>query len=225
MVRRPQNLIVKAAELLAQTTGTHQGAQIHLQKRIPLAAGLAGGSSDAAATLVGLNHLWGLKLSPIDLCELGANLGSDVPFFLARGAAAVCRGRGEIIEPIKLVSTLYFVVVKPNVGLSTAQVFQHCQPAQVPESAQGVVQSLQFGDPGRIGRGLMNRLGEPAMRLCPEVDCLATEFSRLPLTGHLMSGSGTSYFGVCRHQQQASHLAGRLQALRLGSVFAARSCV
>ncbi|MDB5386219.1 MAG: ispE [Planctomycetaceae bacterium] len=220
-----QNLIVKAAELLLQSTGTTQGAQIDLFKRIPLAAGLAGGSSDAAAALVGLNQLWNLKLSPADLREIGAKLGSDVPFFLAESAAALCRGRGEIIESVKLPSVLHFVIAKPAVGLSTAQVFQHCNPASVPKTAEGMVRSLQCGDLSGIAAQLMNRLGGPAERLCPELNELSKVFARLPVEGHLMSGSGTSYFGLCRHQQQAKHLAGRLTMLGLGSVYAVQTCI
>jgi 4-diphosphocytidyl-2-C-methyl-D-erythritol kinase len=220
-----QNLVIKAAILLSQSTGSTQGAQIDLLKRIPLAAGLAGGSSDAAATLIGLNQLWDTKLSLSDLQELGANLGSDVPFFLAATGAAVCRGRGEIIEPVKFASKLHFVIVKPAVGLSTAQVFQHCKPAPVPKTVTTLVQSLQCGDLRGIGASLMNRLGEPAEQLCPDVAGLSKEMASLPVAGHLMSGSGTSYFGLCRHRQQALHLAGRLRSLGIGSVFNVQSCV
>jgi 4-diphosphocytidyl-2-C-methyl-D-erythritol kinase len=220
-----QNLVIKAAELLARTTGCSQGAEIDLFKRIPLAAGLAGGSSDCAATLIGLNQLWDLKLSRTDLMELGAKLGSDVPFFLADTIAAVCRGRGEIIEPVTLGSTLHFVVAKPDVGLSTAQVFQHCKPSRVSQSVTEMVQSLQCGNLRRIGSHFLNRLGDPAIRLCPQVEQLSKEFARLPVSGHQMSGSGTSYFGLCSHREQALHLKGRLGERGLGSIFAVQSCV
>lgn len=221
----PQNLVVKAAVLLAQSTGTTQGAQIDLFKRIPLAAGLAGGSSDAAATLLGLNQLWNLKLPLSDLRELGASLGSDVPFFLAQTSAAICRGRGEIIEPVRIPSALHFVIAKPAAGLSTALVFQHCRPAQVPVTVAEMVRSLQCGNLESVGANLMNRLGEPAKQLCREVDQLSTLFGGLSLPGHLMSGSGTSYFGLCRHQRQAQHLAGRLNTFGSVHVFAVQSCV
>ncbi|MFN0056654.1 MAG: 4-(cytidine 5'-diphospho)-2-C-methyl-D-erythritol kinase, partial [Planctomycetales bacterium] len=89
------NLVVRAAQLLRQVTGTQQGARLELIKRIPMAAGLAGGSSDAAAALIGLNRLWRLDLTGRELHELAAQLGSDVPFFLCPTPAAICRGRGE----------------------------------------------------------------------------------------------------------------------------------
>lgn len=220
----PDNLVMKAATLLAREANASQGAQIQLSKRIPLAAGLAGGSSDAAATLIGLNQLWQLGLTAADLRVLGAKLGSDVPFFLANTTAAVCRGRGEIIEPFRLASVLHFVIVKPTAGLSTAQVFQNCQPAPVAHSARELVRSLQAANLGTAGAQLMNRLGEPAERLCPQVSQLRQRFERLPFCGHLMSGSGTSYFGLCRNRQQARQLAGRLRAARVGQVFAVQSC-
>lgn len=218
------NLVIKAATLLRQETGTSHGAQIHLLKRIPLAAGLAGGSSDAAATLLGLNHLWQLGLSLAELRELGARLGSDVPFFLAATNAAVCRGRGEIIEPVPLATALHFVIVKPPAGLSTAQVFQNCHPAQAPNTSVELVRSLQSGHLAYAGREFMNRLGEPAERLCPQVLQLRQYFERLSVCGHLMSGSGTSYFGLCRNRQQARQLAGNLRSAQLGQVFVVQSC-
>src|SRR5262245_47408599 len=95
----PDNLVCRAADLLTRHVGYEGGASIHLWKRIPLTAGLAGGSTDAAATLVGLNRLWGLGLKWTDLARLGAELGSDVPFFFST-PAAWCEGRGEIVTPL-----------------------------------------------------------------------------------------------------------------------------
>src|SRR5690606_22059398 len=102
------NLVVRAAELLRNHAGRNCGAAITLVKRIPAAAGLAGGSSDAAATLAALNRLWNLKLDRADLIALAAQLGSDVGFFLAETPAAVCRGRGEQIEAVPFPLALHF---------------------------------------------------------------------------------------------------------------------
>jgi 4-diphosphocytidyl-2-C-methyl-D-erythritol kinase len=220
----PDNLVMKAATLLRRETNVSQGVSIELTKRIPLEAGMAGGSSDAAATLIGLNRLWNSGLSLADLRELGARLGSDVPFFLAGTTAAVCRGRGEIVEPLLLKSSLHFVIVKPAAGLSTAQVFQNCQPAQPLQTSQELVRSLQTRQLALAGQQLLNQLGPPAERLCEDVSQLRQRFDRLPLYGHLMSGSGTSYFGLCRSRQQAQQLAARLRAQRVGQVFSVQSC-
>lgn len=221
----PDNLVLKAATLLARETGVRSGAHIDLLKRIPLAAGLAGGSSDAAATLVGLNRLWKLGLSAVELQVLGARLGSDVPFFLAATTAAICRGRGEIVQPVPLNSTLHFVIVKPPAGLSTAQVFQNCQPAQSPRSADDLVRSLHYGHVGQAGSGFFNRLGAPAESLCEHVSQLRRRFEDLPVSGHLMSGSGTSYFGLCHNRQQARQVAGRLRSAQCGQVYVVQNCV
>src|SRR6266567_3977366 len=108
----PENLVYRAARLLRERTGCMRGAVIELVKRIPLAAGLAGGSSDAAATLFGLNQLWRLGLTPSELAALGAELGSDIPFFFAL-PAAWCTGRGEVVEKVALREPLWFVLACP----------------------------------------------------------------------------------------------------------------
>src|SRR6185437_5990973 len=115
----PDNLICRAVELVRRESGRSDGVGIRLWKRIPMAAGLAGGSSDAAATLAGLNCLWHLGWDCGRLARLGAELGSDVSFFFA-APSAWCTGRGERIEPMRLGRTLDFVLVSPAVGLSTA---------------------------------------------------------------------------------------------------------
>jgi len=216
------NLVVRAAELLRNATGSTAGARIKLQKRIPAAAGLAGGSSDAAATLVGLNTIWRLGLTVAELMGLAAQLGSDVPFFLSP-SAAVCRGRGEIIEPVRWPTRLYFVIVRPHSGLSTAEVFQQCRHAERPKSAGDLATALTEGNLGRAGQLLHNRLMEPAMTLNPEVTHLRRTFAKLPVLGHLMSGSGTSYFGICAQRKHAKMVAARLRATRIGSVFTVES--
>lgn len=217
------NLVVRAAELLRESAGIRRGVRIELCKRIPLAAGLAGGSSDAAATLVALNRLWNLRLNRAELHALAARLGSDVAFFLCPSGAAVCRGRGEIIEPITLAAPLHFVIVRPATGLSTALVFRHCQPGRHRDGAERLVESLARGRLSAAARCFHNALQEPAEGLNGDVVRLRQEFSKQPFLGHLMSGSGTSYFGLCATRDQARQLAARLRAKRIGEVFVAQS--
>ena len=218
-----ENLVVRAAELLREATGTLRGARVDLYKRIPLAAGLAGGSSDAAATLAGLNLLWDLKLKSQELQSLAAKLGSDIPFFLGARPAAICRGRGEIVEPLDLPLQLHFVIARPRTGLSTALVFRHCRPGAATGSANDLARCLQQGRLARAARLFHNSLQEPAEALNSDVAHLKRAFSRQPFIGHLMSGSGTSYFGLCAHRRQALQLSARLKATRLGDVFVAQS--
>jgi 4-diphosphocytidyl-2-C-methyl-D-erythritol kinase len=111
-LKTADNLMVRAADLLREATGSNKGATIRLEKHIPWGAGLGGGSSDAAATLLALNQLWGLKLADGDLIELAARLGSDVPFFI-RGGAALIEGRGEEVKPLPSKSTRWFVLLVP----------------------------------------------------------------------------------------------------------------
>lgn len=221
----PDNLVMRAAFMLREVTGTQQGANIELVKRIPLAAGLAGGSTDAAATLVGLNRLWKLNLPNAELRVLAARLGSDVPFFLSPvpTGAAVCRGRGEILEPVRLPQRLHFVIVRPQSGLSTAQVFRHCRAGSATGRVEDLVRHLQHGRLHAAARCLHNSLQEPAELLNVEVTQLKHAFGRMPFLGHLMSGSGTSYYGLCQHRRQAVALAARLRGTRLGDAFVAQS--
>ncbi|MFO1020377.1 MAG: 4-(cytidine 5'-diphospho)-2-C-methyl-D-erythritol kinase [Planctomycetales bacterium] len=219
---RPQdNLVWKAAELLRQRTGCRQGAAIHLRKRIPLASGMAGGSSDCAATLAGLNRLWDLRLTTEDLIQLGAELGSDVPFFFSPTPAAICRGRGEILAPLPAGPALHFVIVRPRTGLSTAAVFSRLQR----EGTHRPAEKLQTGWNGRnrpaVCAQLWNRLQVPAEALNAEISGLRQVFSRLPVLAHQMSGSGTSYFGICSSRRQAMHVASRVRGLNCGQVFVA----
>lgn len=216
------NLILKAARLLRDFTGTTRGAALQLYKRIPLAAGLAGGSSDAAATLAGLNELWQLGLSSQELMTLSARLGSDIPFFFSPSGAAICRGRGEIVQPVQFPQNLSFVIVRPHSGLATAEVFRHCRASSAPWSVDAMVNAMQRW-PGRGARYLFNSLQEPAEKLSADITRLKRAFARLPFLGHLMSGSGTSYFGLCATYRQALQLSARLRATQPGDVFVAQS--
>ena len=215
------NLVVQAAELLREVTGTRRGVSIELTKRIPMAAGLAGGSSDCAATLFALNRLWKLGLPDQRLLELAARLGSDIAFFLTRTSAAVCRGRGEIIEPVAAPMRLHFVIAKPTSGLSTAAVFRQCRPAASPRSAQPLVGSLCAGRLSLACRHLHNALQAPAEQFNSDVVRLRRTFSRLPFLGHQMSGSGTSYFGLCSQLDQAKALAAQVRSAGCDEVFVA----
>src|SRR5262249_2823120 len=149
----PDNLIYRAAELLRQRTGCPRGARIRLRKRIPMAAGLAGGSSDAAATLCGLNALWQLGRSNAELAVLGAELGSDVPFFFAT-PAAWCTGRGEQVTPVKLGRPFHLVVASPGVGLATADVYRGLSVPPQPLAGGPICRALADGNVEAIGRGL-----------------------------------------------------------------------
>ena len=218
-----KNLVYKAADSLSRRAGVSQGVAIRLTKRIPSEAGLGGASSDAAAVLLALNDFWRLEWSREKLAELAAELGSDIPFFLlrpGRGAmAAVCRGRGEQITPVAGASCLHVVLVKPAQGLSTAAVYQRCKIPASARTAAGVVKAWQTGDFRGLGQGLFNRLQEVAEDLSGQVRVLRRTCEQLDVWGHGMSGSGSSYFVLCRSAAQARQVAARLRGKRLGQVF------
>jgi len=223
----PDNLVLRAARLLRERTGCTLGAEIRLNKRIPLAAGLAGGSSDAAAALEGLNRLWRLRLSALELASLAAELGSDIPFFFV-GPAAWCTGRGEVIEPLRLGRALDLVLVVPPMGLSTAEVFRGVTVPNEPRSGAAIRQAATAGDVSELGRQLHNRLQPTAERLCPAVADLFMRLAGLGSAGQLMTGSGSTVFALCRDPGEALTLARALHSARdeLGGarVFIVRSC-
>lgn len=221
----PENLVCRAAALLRRRTGCGRGAVIHLAKRIPLAAGLAGGSSDAAATLVGLNDLWDLGLGEGELAGLAAELGSDVPFFFAT-PAAWCTGRGERVERRPCRRPLDLVLVCPPAGLSTAAVYRAVEPARSAESGEAICRAVAEGDVADVGRRLHNRLQPAAERLCPAVAAVARRVEALGPLGCRMSGSGTTVFALCPNRRGAWRLARELRRgpdERLG-VYVVRSC-
>jgi 4-diphosphocytidyl-2-C-methyl-D-erythritol kinase len=217
----PDNLAWKAVTLLRKHSGIKRGARISLVKRIPAAAGLGGASSDAAAALVAANLGWNLNWPIEQLAELAAVLGSDVRFFLTSGTA-LCRGRGEQVQPLRP-APLHVVVVRPPVGLATPQVYRRCRPAIAPASAQKVQKALECGNAAGVARGLINRLQQPAAELTPWIERLQKEFSRQDCLGHQMSGSGSSYFGIFRQARHAGRVASRLRARQAGTVYAARA--
>lgn len=217
------NLAVRAVRLLAQRTQVQQGARIKLVKRIPLAAGLGGGSSDAAAALLAARLVWGLDVSLEELTALGAELGSDVPFFLSRGAA-IGRGRGELLEPVDGLPTLHFVVVRPPEGLATPAVYGACRPDPAAPPADALVTALRAGRLADAGRRLFNALEEAAAKLSGWIGRLRDEFSRWDFLGAQMSGSGTSYFGLCRTARHARRLAAALRGRGVGQAVAVSTC-
>ena len=221
----PDNLVTRAARLLKERTGCSRGCVIRLTKRIPLAAGLAGGSSDAAATLIGLNRLWRLGLAETDLKKLSAELGSDVPFFFHL-PAAWCTGRGEIVTPVEAPRELDLVLLCPNFGCATAAVYQQVQLPAQPLDGAGVRAAFACGDVEAVGRRLHNRLQPAAEAMAPELKALHQRLLALQPAGALLSGSGSTLFAVCRDRIEAERIARDLRRTVPGEcqVHVVRSC-
>jgi len=204
------NLVMRAATLLRERTGCSKGARIRLIKRIPMAAGLAGGSSDAAATLLGLNRLWQLGLSNDDLAKLSGELGSDIPFFF-QIPAAWCTGRGEIVSSVELPSPLHFVLLCPAFGMATAGVYKNVAVPMQPTAGDAIREALAKGDVDIIGKLMHNRLQMAAEKLDPRIATLNQTLAASSPAGHLMSGSGSTLFALCRSEDEAKRVAGELK--------------
>jgi 4-diphosphocytidyl-2-C-methyl-D-erythritol kinase len=206
-----RNLILKAAELLQKELRVSQGAEITLLKRIPVAAGLGGGSSNAASALIGLNRLWRLKLTRKRLLGLASRLGSDVPFFILEKPFAYAKGRGEILQPLSRPGKkLWHCLIKPPFGISTKAAYSGLGRHFLTPPGTNVkmlFRALKTGDPGPL-RGLLTNSLETALN--KRVKTISGIKQKLVFEGafaSLMSGSGSTVFGLFRNEAQARRAA------------------
>ena len=215
----PRNLVYRSAELFLQAARTKEGVRVHLEKRIPLAAGLGGGSGNAATTLLGLNELFGQPLSPKQLQLIAAFLGSDIPFFL-QSKPALATGRGEHIQALEIFPALsgaVFLLIHPGFGIPTPWAYQHLArfPAALngqPGRAQKLVSLLQTSDLKTAGTEFYNSLEAPALEKYPLL-ALFQEFLRANgAAATLMSGSGSTTFALVQGQPAAEALAEKFKA-------------
>lgn len=221
------NLVHRAATAFLQTAGIQEGVRLHLTKRIPLAAGLGGGSGNAATTLLGLNELFGFPVAAAQLSEVAATLGSDVPFFL-QAKPALATGRGERIEPLEDFPALHgmaFLLLHPGFGIATAWAYQ--QLAAFPAALQGrpgrarrLVSLLQTGDVKAAATEFYNSLESPALHKYPVLALYQDFFREQGAVATLMSGSGSTTFAVFPTPATAHQTAHFAQA-RFGSVWTA----
>ncbi|GBD36542.1 4-diphosphocytidyl-2-C-methyl-D-erythritol kinase [bacterium HR36] len=210
----PDNLVWRAADLLRQETGCNRGAWLILEKHIPIGAGLGGGSSDAAATLLLLNRYWELNLPLSELECLAARLGSDVPFFL-NGAAAWCRGRGELVTPWPIDKSWWLVLLVPAWPVSTARVYARVSVPAVARQPESFADALRQGDEHVLRQAIFNRLEEPARLAYPglrEVYDFAYEAGLAPV--HL-SGSGATFFALFASLNRAEEAKAKAEELRV----------
>lgn len=191
-----QNLIYKAAKLFMDTYHIESGVQIIIDKQIPSAAGLAGGSSDAAATLKGMNLLFEQNLSKAELQTLGVKLGADVPYCIQLGTA-LSEGIGEVLTPLKPAPALYCTLVKPAAAVSTKYVYEHLDLSTAAHpDIDAALTAIETGDVTKLCQNLDNIL-EPVVRtLCPEVAEIEEKLKEMGALGACMSGSGPTVFGL-----------------------------
>lgn len=219
------NLVHRAATAFLEAARINDGVRIHLDKKIPLAAGLGGGSGNAATTLLGLNELFGQPLSREKLHELAALLGSDVPFFL-QGKPALATGRGENIQPLDFFPALRgtaFLLIHPGFGISTAWAYQSLArfPAALngqPGRAQQLIARLPAGDLSAVATEFYNSLEAPALEKYPLLALFQEFLHANGAAAALMSGSGSTTFAIVPDEQAAGSLAEKFKT-RFG-----RSC-
>lgn len=188
-----QNLVTRAVKLLEDTIDKRIKVRIHLQKRIPTGAGLGGGSSDAAATLKAINNILELNLTPADLMKLGAQLGADVPVFIGE-KTAFATGIGTELEAADIQPDAWILTVFPDVECPTAQVYQHCQPSGMSEISLKSV--LMNDDVQDWMIYVQNDLEAPAIFFHPQIGNIKDEMVNLGADFALMTGSGSSVFGL-----------------------------
>jgi 4-diphosphocytidyl-2-C-methyl-D-erythritol kinase len=208
------NLVVQAARLLKERVAQPRlGVSIHLTKRIPTQAGLAGGSSDAALTLLALNEIWKLALTRDELADMASQIGSDVAFFL-NPPVAWCTGRGEVVTSEAIGGQLDFVLVCPPCGLATVAVYRNLVVPTLPVPTRAIRLALRDGHPEAIGQALFNRLEQPAFALSPLVEQIRRRLAGLAPCGALMSGSGSTLFALCRTSKEANQVAEQFRSSR-----------
>ncbi|MGI9198601.1 MAG: 4-(cytidine 5'-diphospho)-2-C-methyl-D-erythritol kinase [Candidatus Nanopelagicaceae bacterium] len=191
------NLVYKAVELMANKFDTDIALDIEIDKSIPVAGGMAGGSADAAATLLGIDQLFGLGLSKDELSEVARNLGSDVPFML-HGGTAVGRGHGDEITPALSRGSYHWVIAVSSTGLSTPAVYGECDrlrtglDIKAPSLNDELLQALLSGDSTRVGRALSNDLQAAACSIRPALRLILDTGQEYGALGGIVSGSGPS---------------------------------
>ena len=200
------NLIYRAARLMQQTYQIEDGVRIHLRKTIPIAAGMAGGSTDAAATMKGMNNLFGLGLSVPELMELSVRIGADVPYCIL-GGTALAEGIGEKLTSLPAAPSCHVLIAKPDISVSTKYVYEHLDSSGVQHhpDIDGMVSAICAGSlPGILER-LENVLEAVTIPLHPVIADLKRRMLELGAAGSLMSGSGPTVFGIFTDSKKAAY--------------------
>jgi 4-diphosphocytidyl-2-C-methyl-D-erythritol kinase len=219
-----QNIVYRAAQLLRETFQIPRGVEVELTKVIPISSGLGGGSSDAAVTLLGLAQMWKLRLTERQLVELASKIGSDVPFFLA-GGAALAMGRGERIRNLRPLPTTWVVLARPPIPVSTEWAYKTLDHASVrkrPDTA-AVVQALEAEDAVGVGRRLCNVFEDVVMSHHPAVGRVREQMMAHHPLGVSLSGTGPVLFALVPNEGAAKEMGTALSSQPDLEVFVTRT--
>ncbi len=211
-----KDIAYRAAVVLRDMKRLSLGVRIEIQKTIPSEAGLGGGSSNGATVLKTLNKLWKLDITEPELMTLGASLGSDVPFFVQESPLAAVEAKGEVVRPIAVKSSgVFLLIVKPPFGVSTAMAYgmleEYSSKDYCDDLLERAIRAFEKGDLGALTGCLENDLEEPAFRIAPELRTLKDEVLASGALGALVSGSGSSVFGIFETKVQAQNAARRFR--------------
>jgi 4-diphosphocytidyl-2-C-methyl-D-erythritol kinase len=219
-----QNIVYRAAQLLKETFQIPRGVEVALAKCIPIAAGLGGGSSDAAVTLLGLAHMWKLRLTARQLMDLAGKIGSDVPFFLA-GGAALAMGRGERIRELRPLPTTWVVLARPAIEVSTEWAYKtldHESGRRRPDTA-ALVQALEAEDVSGVGRLLCNVFEDVIASRYPVVAAIRERMMEFRPLGVSLSGTGPVVYALTPNEAAAREIGAGLAPLPNVEVFVTRT--
>lgn len=220
------NLIYKAARLMMETYDVTAGVKIHLQKKIPIAAGMAGGSTDAAAAMKGMNSLFELGRTQEELMELGVKIGADVPYCIM-GKTALAEGIGERLTPLPPAPRCHVLVAKPDINVSTKYVYEHLDAAGVDRhpDIDGMVEAIEAGSLQGVLERMENVLERVTVPAYPVIDTLKKRMKELGAKNSLMSGSGPTVFGIFTEKEQAEKACCEIKKEQLAKqVFVTRFC-
>ncbi len=209
------NIAYKAAERVIQKYGLSVGVRIKIEKRIPVAAGLAGGSTDAAAVLKGINELFGLGMDQKSLMDIGKTIGADVPYCIV-GGTALAEGIGEIITPLPKMEAIPVILIKPRFGVSTASVFKSLQMDNIADRPKTdmLINALENRDIKFIGKNLCNVLESVTVERYPLIDKIKKDLVARGSIGSIMSGSGPTVFGLFEDDETAKKAYSKLNKSR-----------
>lgn len=206
------NLIYKAVRLMQDTYGISEGVKVHLQKNIPIAAGMAGGSTDAAAAMIAMKELFSLEVTKDDLMKLGVKIGADVPYCIM-GGTALAEGIGEKLTALTKAPVCYLVVAKPDINVSTKFVYEHLDAAGVQKhpDIDGMVEAIKQGDLQGITKRMENVLETVTIPAHPIIATIKEKMLDAGAMNSLMSGSGPTVFGIFTEYEKAQQAYERIK--------------
>ncbi|MFT8318665.1 MAG: 4-(cytidine 5'-diphospho)-2-C-methyl-D-erythritol kinase [Sporolactobacillus sp.] len=218
-----RNFAFQAAALIKKKYLIKKGVALTLEKRIPVAAGLAGGSSDAAATIRGLNRLWSIGMTDHEMLDIAEQIGSDVAFCL-RGGTALATGRGEIIEQLPPMPACWVVLIKPDVSVSTAQIYRDWDPEKAEHpNVNAMIDAIRRSNFSDICKELGNTLEPVTMDKIAEIARIKSHMRQIGAEGILMSGSGPTVFGLTQKESRMQRLLNGMKGY-CPEVYAVRLC-